>query len=355
MPILRISVLFLLFASLSAAQTAASPSLLPESFSGWSAQSIQKQGPAAADAAALKEYGLEAAESRSYQRSGRRITVNAYRFVDATGAYGAFSYFRQPAMVTEQLCDGAVSERTHVLFHCANVLLDVQLDKVTAMTMAELRSLAAAVPKLSGPRAQTPNLALYLPENIRKGPLQFSLGPAAYGRSGSPVPADLIGFDRSPEVVVKDFRALDGFAKVTLIIYPTPAIATQQLTQLESWSKAQPAPTNEGGYATILARRSGPLVAIVTGDIAPAEARRVLEDINFEADVNWTEPTFQHPRDNIGGLVYAAIILAIIIFGVTVAVGIILGFFRVGLRKLFPRRFPDPAEEGELIRLRIDR
>ena len=78
-----------------------------------------------------------------------------------------------------------------------------------------------------------------------------------------------------------------------------------------------------------------------------------MENINFEADVSWTEPTFQHPRDNIGSLVYAAILLAIIIFAVTVVAGVIFGGFRVALRKLFPNRFPDPEEEGELIRLKL--
>ncbi|MGG7382458.1 hypothetical protein ACQ7B2_28165, partial [Escherichia coli] len=72
-------------------------------------------------------------------------------------------------------------------FYCSNLLLDVQLDKVTAMTMAELRSLAGVLPKLSGPAAQSPNLALYLPDSVRKGPVHFALGPATYARSGSPI------------------------------------------------------------------------------------------------------------------------------------------------------------------------
>jgi hypothetical protein len=242
-----------------------------------------------------------------------------------------------------------------VIFYCSNLLLDVQLDKVTAMTMAELRSLAGTLPKVSGPAAQSPNLALYLPENLGKGALHFALGPAGYARSGSPIPPELIGFDRSPEIVVRDFRALDGPAQVTLILYPTPAIATQHLKQFEDWGQTQRPLAPGHSFETTIARRSGPIVAVVTGDIAPAEARKVVENINFEADVNWTEPTFQHPRDNIGGLVYAAILLAIIIFGVTVAVGFVFGGFRIGLRKLFPNRFPDPAEEGELIRLKLNR
>jgi hypothetical protein len=346
----------LLFISVSSLFCLAQEStqVLPDAFSGWTTVAVEKTSADSASAAAMQEFGLKTAEVRTYQRSPRKLSVTAYRFGDATGAYGAFTYYRKPEMVAEQLCDGAVSERTHVLFYCSNVLLDVQLDKITAMTMAELRSLAVSIPKLGGARAQTPNLALYLPDNIRKGHVLFAIGPSAYARSGSPVPAELLGFDRSPELVVKEFQAIDGIAQITLILYPTPAIATQQLKKLEAWGRTQPPAGSDGRRNTAITRRSGPLVAIVTGDIAPAEARSLVENINFEADVNWTEPTFQHPRDNIGSLVYAAILLAIIIFGVTVAVGIIFGSFRIALRKLFPNRFRDPAEEGELIRLKLN-
>src|ERR1019366_9996249 len=81
---------------------------LPESFPGWtkagSAQSTTD--PAKADAAypaVLKEYGFTGAETVTYTRAdGRKLTVKAARFNDATGAYGAFTFYRQPTMGTER-------------------------------------------------------------------------------------------------------------------------------------------------------------------------------------------------------------------------------------------------------------
>jgi hypothetical protein len=331
---------------------ASAQDILPPSFAGW--ESTNKAAVKPAHANVLTEYGLQSAELREYQRSGRRIRVTAFRFSDATGAYGAFTFHRTPDMVKEDLCSGAASARTHVLFFCTNVLIDVELDKVTAMTLAELRALAEALPKLQGPAAQVPTLALYLPEKARNSSLKFVVGPKAYAQLNGAPPAEIVDFSRSPEVIVTSIEAIDGRGTVTLAHYPTPAIAMQQLKRFQEWAQAKPKPTTPAERDTALFRRSGPMVALVTGDIANAEAFDIVGNINYEADVSWTEPTYQHPKDNIGGLVYGSVLLAIFIFTATVIAGVFFGGFRIMLRKWFPERFHDPAEQGELIRLRID-
>lgn len=331
---------------------AAGQDILPPSFSGW--ESKDKALPKLADANVLNEFGLKNAELREYTRGDRKITVKALRFEDATGAYGAFTFYRQPDMVKEDLCYEGASARTHVIFFCTNLLIDAQLDKVTAMTMAELRDLIKALPQLRGPSAQPPSLPLYLADKARNSTVKFAAGPQAYASSGGTLPPELLDFSRSPEILTTKIPAIDGSATITLVQYPTPAIATQQLKKVEEWAKARVPQVPANVRDTTLARRSGPLLAVVTGDIAVAEASDVVSKINYEADVNWTEPTFQHPKENIGGIVYTSVLLAIIIFAATVVVGIVFGGFRVALRKLFPERFPDPAEHGELIRLKID-
>jgi hypothetical protein len=218
-----------------------------------------------------------------------------------------------------------------------------------------MRALVNVLPKLQGPAAQPPTLPLYLPEKARNSTLKFTVGAQAYARAGGTLPANLLDFDRSPEVIVTKVPAIDGSGTMTLVHYPTPAIAMQQLKRFEEWGKTHAQTVAADVRNTVLARRSGPLVAVVTGDIANAEAFDLIGNINYEADVNWTEPTFQHPKENIGGLVYASVLLAIFIFMATVIVGVVFGGFRIALRKLFPERFPDPTEHGELIRLKIDK
>ena len=102
--------------------------------------------PAAADpvnAAVLKEYGFNNFESATYSRDdGRKLTLRAARFGDASGAYGAYTYYKTPEMLIEKVGDGAASMNERVLFYRGNILVDAVFQKLSAMSAAELRELA---------------------------------------------------------------------------------------------------------------------------------------------------------------------------------------------------------------------
>lgn len=252
-------------------------------------------------------------------------------------------------MVPEKICDASASAGTWVLLACGNILVDARLDRVTAMSSSELRALAAALPRAGGAASEPPRTPLYL-ERDERDLGRFSVHAAAYARSQPDLPAELIDFNRSPEVVVSRFASGDGAAVITLAKYPTPAIARQQFEKWEQWSKSRPSAA--GAFQM---RRSGPIVAAVSGQIAEPAARKMLEAINYEADVTWNEPTFLGKKDNIGNLVYAAMMLSILIIAVTFVFGLIFGFFRVAMRRLFPGRFIDRPEDVEFIQLRLDK
>ena len=75
--------------------------ILPKQFGGWqiSGSSRTSDDPAVADpvnAAVLKEYGFTSFESATYTRDdGRKLTLRAARFGDASGAYGAIPTTRR--------------------------------------------------------------------------------------------------------------------------------------------------------------------------------------------------------------------------------------------------------------------
>ena len=99
----------------------------------------------------LKEYGFADSETAIYTRDdGRKLTIKAARFNDATGAYGAFTFYRQPAMQTEQIGTKAASANDRILFFRSNVLVDANFDRITEMSAAELRELAGMLPSASG-------------------------------------------------------------------------------------------------------------------------------------------------------------------------------------------------------------
>ena len=127
---------------------------------------------------ALKEYGFTDFESGTYTRDdGRKVALKAIRFTDASGAYGAFTYYKMPQMLKESIPDQAASLNERVLFYRGNILVDAVFEKLTAMSAAELRELAEALPLPVGNTRNLPSPAAVSSENqLRKEHRQIRHG-----------------------------------------------------------------------------------------------------------------------------------------------------------------------------------
>ena len=137
---------FVLLLTVSGHSLAAAPPLLPKGFGGWQKVStISGRSAAQADAAnagLLHEFGFMDYEAATYQRDDHKLQVRAARFTDATGAFGAYSFYARPEMKGERIADRAATNGDHVLFMRANVLVDALFEHATAMSGSELRELA---------------------------------------------------------------------------------------------------------------------------------------------------------------------------------------------------------------------
>src|SRR5579859_6313313 len=225
---LRFLSVILVLATVASAQSKAPASALPQTFSGWriDAQSVKaSKDPAAADAtdaAVLKEYGFNDLETATYSRNGRKMQIKAARFNDATGAFGAFTYYVQPQMQAEKIGDSGASSNSRILFFKGNVLVDVSVEHLSAMSGADLRALAAAMPRPKNEIGKLPTLTANLPsQSLMRNTSRYIIGPEALARLGVPIPAQLIDFSKSPEVAVGKYRTSQGEATVTLVSYPT--------------------------------------------------------------------------------------------------------------------------------------
>src|SRR5579863_4944951 len=131
-----------------AQQSTVQAAILPQAFAGWqlSQPAHASSDPAAADpvnATLLKEYGFTDFESATYIRDdGRKLILKAARFEDATGAYGAFTYYRAPDMQNQEIGTKGASLNQRVLFFRDNILVDAVFDRLSAMSAAELRELS---------------------------------------------------------------------------------------------------------------------------------------------------------------------------------------------------------------------
>ncbi len=349
----RFLIAAVLFLSLGRVAFAAdSNDFLPQSFASWTKSgSVQSTtDPAKADAAypaVLKEYGFADAETVTYTRAdGRKLTVKAARFNDATGAYGAFTFYRQPTMGTERIGTKAASANQRILFFRDNVLVDANFDRLTEMSAAELRELAGMLPAAKASSANLPSLPGYLPKSDAvENSAKYILGPQALVAQKGPLTPEQVDFSHDPEILIQDYSSKNGPLTLTLIQYPTPQIAGDRLRAFQNAAQSTP--------NSLLVRRSGPLVDVVTGAVGSSEAHALLNSVNYEAEVTWNEATSMSKRDNIGNLIVALFALIGIILFITLIFGIFFGGIRILLKRLFPDRVFDRPEDVEIIQLHL--
>ena len=329
--------------------------LLPDVFAGWQRGEVHASSdPAEADPAngpLLKEYGFADFATATYSQSGRKLTVKAARFSDTSGAYGAFTFYKRGDMQTEKIGEQGASENNHVLFYRGNILVDAVFDHVTAMSAAELRELAKSLPVIAGESSKPPTLPLYLPRQayIRHS-ARYVLGPVGLEVVGAPLSPQLVDFSKSAEVALGKYSTSQGVATLTIISYPTPAIAGERLRAIQAASGSTSSAT---ASPEINVKRSGPLVALVTGDISSKEAKSLLAAVNYEADVTWNEATSLSKRDNIGNLIVNIFVLIGVVLLFALVLGVMFGGVRVVLKRIFPDRVFDRPEDVEIIRLNL--
>ena len=334
----------------------ASGPFLPLQFAGWKVSNSRvttSVDPAAADpvnAALLKEYGFTDFEGVTYSRDdGRKLTMKAARFQDASGAYGAFTYYQTPQMLNEKVGDQGSSSNERVLFYRGNILVDAVFQRLSAMSAAELRELATDLPRPPGTTANLPGLPAYLPKEFYvKNTAKYVVGPVGLENTGAPLAAQYVDFSKGAEVVLGNYNISGGPATLMLIGYPTPQIAASQFKQIESARQS-----HQFGETQIVARRSGPIVALASGPISEGDAKSLLSTINYDADVIWNENTYFTRRDNAANLIVGVILLAAIICGFSIVAGVAFGGFRMAVKRLLPGRVFDRPEQLEIIELHL--
>jgi len=363
------------------AGTATTPALLPQSFSGWQ-KTEHHNGTAstqvdAVNAALLNEFGFTDYELATYERAGRKLHLKAARFSNATGSFGAFTLFTSPDMLAQEIGNGGFVSNGHVLFYKADILVDAVFETPTVMSAAELRALSDSLPAISGGAASLPEPVKYLPaQSYVAGSDHYAVGPATFSKLDSVLPVNIIGFDKSAEVAIGDYRTSSGVARLTILSYPTPQIAMEHFREVLDWlaaakdpEVAQPAlaraeegrkpsfqgtltlPLNPNSEVTF--RRSGPMVILVSGSISRSEAVSLVQSVNFDADVR----LLQRPpvtMSAITNLIVGCFILIAVLIAVCLVLGFLMGGVPVLLRRIFPNREFKHTQEVEIIKLNLN-
>ncbi|UWZ84617.1 DUF6599 family protein [Occallatibacter riparius] len=337
--------------------------LLPDSFAGWVAKGVARPladaaQADAANAAALKEYGFQSGATEAYERDGETLTLRAMRFNDLSGAYGAYSFYRGTGWPKEDVGNGAASNKNHVIFWRGFIVVDAEFSRVGSMSGSELRDLAGRLPEAQGTKALAPPILSVLPKKwMDAQSTHYVLGPAGYAGSGGVLPPELVGFDRDAEAVTANYSLSSGPAVLTLIAYPTPQMAAAYETKIRDYiktgDKAQPAFTKaltDSDQASLEVRRSGPVVALVSGDAIPDESHKLIGSVYYREDfVSIPQPT-ESEVSKTGKLLMGIATLVLIGAGTAIFLGVFFGGGRA-LYRIARGKPVSSVYEAEFIRL----
>ncbi len=254
------------------------------------------------------EYGLEEAETAGYSDGARQFAATAYRLKDPTGAFAAFRSSRPAGSRPSKLTDAAAESGEGVLFVFGNYLFQFAGWKPQ---LTELAGLLGQLPKLD----QSPLPNSYLPsKGLVANSERYVLGPAGLDRFEPGLPLPVVAFDRGAEGQIGQYDTGAGRVQMAVFSYPTPQMARQRLEVFQKLPGA-------------VAKRAGPLVAVILAPPNPDAAERLLSNVMYRATVTADErvPT---RRDNIGDLMVNIFILVGIILAITIPAGVMVGVLR---------------------------
>jgi hypothetical protein len=340
------------------------PPILPKQFAGWQIEGSAQASKDAAvadptNASLLKEYGFTDLESAVYKSDdGRTLKIRAARFADASGAFGAYSFYLQPGMAREEIGDQGASLNQRVLFYRGHIVVEAVFSQLSVMSAAALRELAGMLPRPGGNAGNLPPILAFMPRHgYQANTEKYAEGPLALNAIGSPLPAELVDFSANPEAVLGQYSTSSGEATLLLIEYPTPALAAEHLRRIDAVHHAGQGSQPQAGVSAIenvgpfFDKRTGPIIAIAAGPLSESDAQTLLGAVNWSPSVTWNENTYFDKKNNIANLLVNIILLCIIVGAISLAAGVAFGGARVLLRKYFPGPVFGHSDQTEFISL----
>jgi hypothetical protein len=313
--------------------------LLPDSFGEWKvAGPTDNTLTIAADVQA--ELITKRQDAKKYEAEGNAATVSAMEFTDATGAYSAFTLLRTPEM---HACAGGNSLGKDCAVS-AGKLLFWQGDTIVAIAPAGTKGIAASsfnelvgmLPKVSGAKAALPLLPTKLTQDgLEKESLHYAVGPLTYAAMGGGIPASVIDFSKSPEILTAHYSGgKTGRGLLTMIFYPTPTIAGDRMRAI------QKAVDDKSLSSTLMtgepkAARSGPIVAFAAGGFTAKQAQKLAEGVKYQAAITWNKPEGyieEFKVSNAASVMVQIMIFVIVMCGAALALGVVFGGGRAMFR-----------------------
>lgn len=289
---------------------------------------------------ALIEDGLKRTETRAVLTGGKPSGwVRAYQFVDATGAFSAFTLLREggkarrsdsPSVTEAELPGGEL-----VLLDGVSVVRMVAHGGDPASLLAAIET---GLPKIAGRHGVPPLLPTLFPApGLDTARMRYSLGPTSYQAMGGVLPPEILGWDKSAEVATADYTGRGGRGSLTLALYPTPQIAGIVGRAIEEAVNRTIAKDGPAALGTMKLRRVGPLVVMTTGAWTAAQAQAMVDSVHLSQEVTFDKkkpPEFHAEIRKTATLLQQIAVFTGILILAALVLGVFLGGARAGIRVL---------------------
>jgi hypothetical protein len=293
--------------------TLAAAAILPGTISPYQRGNTFK--PTLSDQPIWTEYGLKSAETAVYQNGAAKFTATVWQLQDTTGSMAAFQMSRPSSATPSTAAKQAAETPDSLLLVHGNYLLEFtgykpSKEELDALTGSLLNVDATVLPVL--PR--------YLPsDGLVSNSERYILGPASLQKFAPGIPPSLAAFHSGAEAQMGVFHSTRGDAPMLIFNYPTPQIAMLRVAEFQKLNGA-------------MAKRSGPIVAVVLSPPDPDRAENLLAQVRYQAEVTLDEYVPLR-KDNIGDLVINAFVLIGILLAFAVVSGFALGGYRALRRR----------------------
>jgi hypothetical protein len=344
------------FCAIASGQTA----LLPDRFGAWQAASpakvlkAQDLGPNwerwISGEQILQECGLSRIEQRAYRNANDEITLRAFALRDPSNAYEFYTSLLAPGMRTLGVLEDSALSQDDARFLIGNLVVQATLSPITRP-----ESLTDIVQSLKSKADPTPLPPLkgYLPTKWRVFATEkYALGPAGFGYAmdalGQGAYRDLgkeAGFDSGAEAILAKYQGQHGSGTLLLLQYPTPQIAENHLHHLE---QALPAAAKQSG---VTVERKASLLSLVFAATAPQHARAIRDEVNYETEVTWNEPSTTATDPPLVYVMFKIFVFTSLFLVFATVIGIFFGGLRILIKHWLPGKVFDRPQDIEVLQL----
>ena len=244
-----------------------------------------------------------------------------------------------------------------VVFWSGTTLVDATSDHMGSEERTALKALAAALPQNAGPEGVPPSLPRYLPpQSLEGSTVRYAIGPDAYLKAGGVLPVDVVDFSRDAEAITAQYQSRDGNGTLTILEYPTPQMAGDREKAVTAILKGTlPASLQGSNPVSLGVKRSGPLVAVTSGNFSSKESQALLDGVKYEAAVTWNHPEgYVNEVRKTARLLLGILYLTGILGASAVLLGVFLGGGRAAIRVLRGKP-PSTLNDDDFISLKLGR